>query len=131
VTVPALLAAVVFLLVNAPGIVATAADGVALHADELLAALESSDVGAGAVSLLRAVALVLPALGLALTFGLIARRLARAFRASLPKGRPVIWPEPGRSAATIVWNALFDLSIVLVLASLALAALGISGAALL
>jgi putative peptide zinc metalloprotease protein len=129
VTVLALSAGLMLLLLNAPRILAAASDGLLLQLDRFARALQGGDAVAGTLGLLHALALALPVAALALTTGLITRRIAKAFRRALPDGRSSLWPEPGRAATAIVWNVLFDLSILLAFASfmlLALASFGLS-----
>ena len=74
--IPVMLAALVFMLLSAPRIVATAYDSLGVLGDKFSSALEDGKIVNIAANGLQMVALVLPVAGLTATSGRLGRRLA-------------------------------------------------------
>jgi putative peptide zinc metalloprotease protein len=123
---PLLAVAVSLAVLFTPRFVVSGEAAASAHLGNGEAAATSGQVPLAAFELLQSVTVALPLVGIALTIALSARRLRAAGRKYLD-GRPLLWPEPGFSPTTIVWNLLTVLALALTAATVILVAVGVSG----
>ena len=123
-TVPLLAVAALLGLLLTPRLVANGGTAASAHLVQGQSAIAGGHLPLAAFEIAQSLALALPVVGMTLTIGLCARRLATAASRYLD-GRPLLWPEPGFAPAAIIWNLLSLLALALTAGTIILLALAV------